>query len=69
MGIGTASPAWKLDVRGDVAANGGWFRVSGTNGLYWQDQGVGWYAADSTWLRTYNNASIWANGGTIGTNG
>jgi len=67
--IWTTSPSWKLDVAGDIQANGGWFRVKGTNGIYWQDYGPGWYAQDATWLRTYNNASIWANTGNIGTNG
>lgn len=69
VGVGNASPGYKLHVSGDVYANGGWFRVSGNNGLYWESWGPGWYVQDGTWLRTYNNASIWANTGTIGTNG
>ncbi|MFH0866625.1 MAG: tail fiber domain-containing protein [Bacteroidota bacterium] len=68
-GFGTTSPAYKLHVAGDVYANGGWFRVSGNQGLYWESWGPGWYVQDGTWLRTYNNASIWANTGTIATNG
>jgi hypothetical protein len=69
VGIGTTSPSYKLHVTGDIYANGGWFRVSGTNGICWESYGPGWYVQDGTWLRTYNNASIWANTGTIATNG
>jgi hypothetical protein len=69
VGIGTTGPAYKLETDGDIYANGGWFRVSGTQGLYWESYGPGWYCSDGTWLRTYNNASIWANSGQIGTNG
>ena len=69
VGVGTASPAYKFHVAGDIYANGGWFRVSGSNGLYWESYGPGWYVQDGTWLRTYNNASIWANSGTIATDG
>ena len=69
VGIGTTTNSYKLHVAGDIYANGGWFRVSGTQGIYWESYGPGWYASDGTWLRTYNNASIWANTGQIGTNG
>ena len=41
----------------------------GIKGIYWQSWGPGWYCSDGTWLRTYNSASIWANTGTIATNG
>lgn len=67
--IWTASPWYKLHVAGDIYANGWWLRVSWQQGIYWESYGPGWYVQDATWLRTYNNASIWANAGTIGTNG
>jgi len=69
VGIGTTGPAYPLEVDGGIYENGDWFRVSGSNGIYWQSYGPGWYCSDGTWLRTYNNASIWANSGQIGTNG
>ena len=50
-------------------SGGGWIRTYGATGWYNGTYGVGLYAADSTWVRTYNNAGIWANGGTIATNG
>lgn len=52
-GFGTTSPAYKLEVAGDVYANGGWFRVSGTNGIYWQSYGSGWYMYDGSWIHNY----------------
>ena len=72
IGIGTTTPAYLLEADGDIYANGGWFRVSGNNGIYWQSLGPGWYCQDASWLRTYPNGGstgIWANNGTIATNG
>lgn len=69
VGIGTAGPSYKLHVLGDVYANGGWFRVSGTNGIYWESYGGGWYMFDGTWMRTYNDRNVWAGGGLIGCDG
>ena len=37
----------------------GWLRTHGTNGLYFQDYGGGWYMSDATWVRAYNSKSIW----------
>ena len=36
VGIGTNAPAYLLEADGDIYANGGWFRVSGQQGIYWQ---------------------------------
>ncbi|MDO8517906.1 MAG: tail fiber domain-containing protein [bacterium] len=73
VGIGTASPAYNLDIAGDVIASN-WFRVRGDNGIYWETAGRngGWYMTDATWMRTYpsgGTVGIWANNGTIGTDG
>ena len=68
VGIGVTSPNRELDVDGSVKITD-WFRVSGTGGIHWEDYSGGWYMNDSTWLRTWNNSSIWAGSGTIATNG
>lgn len=46
-----------------------WLRVSGGGGLYWATHTGGWYMQDSTWIRTYNNKSIYQNAGTLRTDG
>ena len=69
VGIGTASPSYKLQVNGDVYANGGWVRVAGNNGLYWEGWGGGFYMQDTSWIRGYNGKGLWMGGGPIGTDG
>jgi hypothetical protein len=53
------------EFRGEVFCNGGWFRTFGDRGWYNQTHGGGWYMTDSTWMRTYNQKSIWAGSGNI----
>ena len=36
-----------------------WFRVNGTDGIYWQDYGGGWQMTDSTWMRCYNGKKLY----------
>lgn len=69
IGIGTTSPAYKLHVTGDIYANGGWLRTSGSRGWYSETYGGGWYMSDASWLRTYNSKNIWTNTGVLGTQG
>lgn len=69
VGIGTAAPIYKLHTIGDIYANGGWFRVSGNQGLYWETWGGGFYMSDVTWIRTYNDKNIWTNTGLLGAQG
>lgn len=69
VGIGTTTPGYKLHVIGDIYANGGWFRVSGNQGLYWETWGGGFFMQDGTWIRTYNSRSIWAGTGLLGADG
>ena len=44
-----------------------WFRVYGSNGIFWQNHGGGWYMTDATWMRLYNSKSLHAGPGVIRT--
>ena len=69
VGIGTASPGYKLQVNGDIYANGGWLRTSGGAGWYSESYGGGWHMSDTSWIRSYNGKSIWLGGGLLGSDG
>jgi hypothetical protein len=66
VGIGTTSAGYRLTVQGDILANGGWLRVSGAQGLYFESYGGGWYMSDSTWMRTYGVYNIYSPGLIVG---
>ncbi|MEZ4917195.1 MAG: shufflon system plasmid conjugative transfer pilus tip adhesin PilV [Chitinophagales bacterium] len=59
IGFGNASPTYKIHASGDIYADGGWFRVSGNQGLYFQSWGGGWYMQDASWIRAYNSKSVY----------
>lgn len=42
-----------------------WFRSQGNSGWYSQNYGGGWYMTDSTWIRSFNNKSLYTGTGTI----
>jgi Chaperone of endosialidase/Bacterial shufflon protein, N-terminal constant region len=69
VGIGTAAPIYKLHTVGDIYANGGWVRVSGNQGLYWENWGGGFFMSDATWIRTYTDKNIWTGNGLLGAQG
>lgn len=68
VGIATGNPAYKLHVAGDIFADGGWLRVSGSQGLYFETYQGGWYMTDGTYIRAYNNKNIYT-GGNVRTDG
>jgi hypothetical protein len=69
VGIGVTIPSYKLHVAGDIYANGGWLRVSGNQGLYFESHGGGFYMDDDTWIKTFNNKSFYQNTGILRTDG
>ncbi|WP_062057786.1 shufflon system plasmid conjugative transfer pilus tip adhesin PilV [Sediminicola sp. YIK13] len=74
-GVAGATPIASLNTMGDfqVAREmylaGGWLRVKGDKGLFFQDYGGGFYMTDSNWIRTYGNKSFYHNTGTMRTDG
>jgi hypothetical protein len=71
VGIGVAPHAtYKAQINGDlILANGSWFRTVGNSGWYSETHGGGWHMTDATWIRSYNNKSIYHNSGIMRTDG
>lgn len=46
-----------------------WIRTTGSTGWYNETYGGGWYMNDSTWIKTYNNKSVYMNTGTFRNDG
>ena len=42
-----------------------WFRVNGSDGIYWQDYGGGWRMEDTTYLRVYGSKMVYLTNGTL----
>jgi hypothetical protein len=63
VGIGTTSPAYKLEVVGDIRANGAWLRTAGNTGWYSDTYGGGWYMQDTTWIRSYGSKPVYMDTG------
>jgi hypothetical protein len=61
VGIGTTGPGYKLDVAGDIRAQG-WLRTLGATGWYSDSYGGGWYMSDSSWIRAYSDKSVYTGG-------
>lgn len=58
VGIGTTTPAYKLDVRGSIIADS-WLRTRGATGWYSETYGGGWFMNDTTWIRNYGNKGLY----------
>ena len=61
MGIGTASPAYKIHATGDIYADGGWLRTNGARGWYNESYSGGMYMTDSNFVRNYNSKALSIN--------
>ena len=68
VAIGKTTADYLLDVNGDIQSNG-WIRTKGTVGWYSQTYGGGWHMSDSTWIRNYNNKSLYMGTAVIRTDG
>ena len=65
VGVGNNSPAYKMHVSGDIYADGGWLRVSGSAGLYFESYGGGWRMTDSSYIRMYGGKSVSMEGNSV----
>ncbi len=67
VAAGGVSANGNITTGSDVVANGAvyasnWLRTYGNTGWYSQSYGGGWYMQDSTWIRAYNNKSVYTAG-------
>jgi len=69
VGIGTSAPAGRLHVKGETYIEGGWLRVKGSRGIFFQDFGGGFVMTDNSWIRTYGNKNFYHNAGAMRTDG
>ena len=69
VGIGTSAPAGKLHIKGETYVDGGWLRVKGSKGIFFQDFGGGFVMTDNSWIRTYGNKNFYHNTGAMRTDG
>ena len=64
---GNAHISSSLECDGRIYADNGchvrgdWLRVNGTNGIYFESYGGGWFMQDSTWIRSYGTKKLHVN--------
>ena len=51
-----------IKANGDIRAEGGWLKVSGKNGIYFETYGGGWNMEDDSWIRTHNDKNVYSKG-------
>ncbi len=57
------------EVYGTTIHLNNWIRTQGNCGWYNETYAGGWYMEDATWIRTWNNKSVYVNGDIIATGG
>lgn len=67
LGVGTASPAYRVHVAGIARVDGevhttGWIRSFGDVGWYAHTYGGGWYMSDTTFMRLLGDKWVWTGG-------
>jgi hypothetical protein len=50
--------SYRLHVAGDVYANGGWLRVSGNQGVYWESHDTRFFSDDSNYIKMRSNYGL-----------
>ena len=55
----TGNSSYVIESAGDIRTATGWFRSTGNYGWYNDTYGGGWYMTDSTYVRVYNNKSVY----------
>ena len=66
VGIGRTPNSYKLEVEGDIYANG-WLRTKDERGWYNETYGGGIYMTDSTYVRIYNAKKFYVNNDILAT--
>ena len=51
-----------INGNGDLYLNGGWLRTYGSAGWYSQSYGGGWFMQDTTYVRCYNDKTVYTGG-------
>ncbi len=51
-----------INANGDIRTDGGWLKVSGKNGIYFETYGGGWKMENDSWIETHGNKSLSCNG-------
>lgn len=67
--IGYGGQKSNLLVNGESHVNGGWLRVYGSKGVFFQNYGGGIHMQDGTWVRVYGNKSFYHKAGIMRTDG
>lgn len=74
LNTGNTAVQGQIDATGSINSNGGsvyaagevtagnWLRTNGDTGWYSNKWGGGWYMSDGTWIRAYNNKSVYTPG-------
>ncbi len=69
VGIRGSYTTYGLTVADSILVNGGWLRVKGSGGLFFEDRGGGFRMIDDLWIRTYGSKNFYHDQGIMRTDG